>query len=324
MWNSRFAALSGDPFDNSSGFDFPSPEGFSLSYLPHLLVAQAFVPPTERVEVAGFDFPGDNEDIRNEVLARLNSVGEYRKLFAWAFPEISAGAPINFDHFAKAIAEFQFTLVFADAPIDRFARGQHRALTEGQKRGALLFFGKAGCVECHSVAGESNEMFSDFRQHVIGVPQIVPLFGNVVFDGPGANEDFGLEQVTEDPNDRYMFRTAPLRNVAVMPAFMHNGAFVRLEDAISHHLDPYTSARNYIPRDLPPDLQGALGPIEAVLARLDPVLQTPNQLSEEEFSDLVDFVRNGLLDPRILPKHLKTLVPKRVPSGSQTLDFEFQ
>jgi cytochrome c peroxidase len=324
MWNSRFAALSGDPFDNSSGFEFPSPEGLSLSYLPHLLVAQAFVPPTERVEVAGFDFPGDNEDIRNEVLARLNSVGEYRKLFAWAFPEISAGAPINFDHFAKAIAEFQFTLVFADAPIDRFARGQHRALTEGQKRGALLFFGKAGCVECHSVAGESNEMFSDFRQHVIGVPQIVPLFGNVVFDGPGANEDFGLEQVTEDPNDRYMFRTAPLRNVAVMPAFMHNGAFVRLEDAISHHLDPYTSARNYIPRDLPPDLQGALGPIEAVLARLDPVLQTPNQLSEEEFSDLVDFVRNGLLDPRILPKHLKTLVPKRVPSGSQTLDFEFQ
>jgi cytochrome c peroxidase len=287
-------------------------------------VAQAFIPPTERVEVAGFDFPGDNEDIRNEVLARLNSVGEYRKLFAQAFPEVSKGAPINFDHFGKAIAEFEFTLIFADAPLDRFARGQRHALTESQKRGALLFFGKAGCVECHSVAGESNEMFSDFRQHVIGVPQIAPTFGNLASDGSGANEDFGLEQVTGNPEDRYMFRTAPLRNVAVMPAFMHNGAFVRLEDAISHHLDSYTSARNYTPRDLPPDLQGPRGPIEPVLARLDPLLQTPIQLSDEEFSDLVDFVRNGLLDSRILPKHLKTLVPKRVPSGSPMLDFEFQ
>ena len=57
MWNSRFAALSGDPFDNSAGLQFPPPEGLSLSNLPHLLVAQAFIPPTERVEVAGFDFP---------------------------------------------------------------------------------------------------------------------------------------------------------------------------------------------------------------------------------------------------------------------------
>ena len=109
-----------------------------------------------------------------------------------------------------------------------------------------------------------------------------------------------------------------------MPAFMHNGAFVHLEDAIRHHLDPYTSARQYTPRDLPPDLQGPLGPIEPVLARLDSLLQTPLQLTDAEFSQLVDFVRHGLLDPRILPRHLKTLVPKRVPSGRPTLDFEFE
>jgi cytochrome c peroxidase len=324
MWNSRFAALSGDPFDNSAGFQFPPPEGLSLSDLPHLLVAQAFIPPTERVEVAGFDFPGGNDDIRNEVLRRLNAIDKYRQLFGQAFPDVAVGAPITFTHFGKAIAEFEFTLVFANAPIDRFARGQRHALTESQKRGALLFFGQAGCVQCHSVVGASNEMFSDFHQHVIGVPQIVPAFGNVVFDGPEANEDFGLEQVTGNPDDRYLFRTAPLRNTAVMPAFMHNGAFVHLEDAIRHHLDPSTSARNYTPHDLPSDLQGPLGPIEPVLARLDPLLQTPIQLSDEEFANLVDFVRNGLLDPRILPEQLKTLVPKRVPSGRLTLDFEFE
>lgn len=327
MWNSRFAALSGDPFDNSGGFQFPPPEGLTLSYLPHLLVAQAFIPPTERVEVAGFAFGDSNttsNDIRNEVLRRLNGTVEYRKLFGQAFPEVAAGQDISFDHFGKAIAEFEFTLVFADAPVDRFARGQRNAMTSGQKRGALLFFGKAGCVQCHAVAGQSNEMFSDFKQHVIGVPQVVPTFGNVTFDGPSENQDFGLAQVTGIDADRYMFRTAPLRNAAVMPAYMHNGAFVRLEDAIRHHLDPYVSARTYTTALLPADLQGALGPIEPVLERLDPLLRTPTLLSPSEFSDLVDFVRYGLLDPRILPERLKTLVPKRVPSGSRTLTFEFQ
>jgi cytochrome c peroxidase len=76
MWNSRFAALSDDPFDNSAGFEFPEPEGFMLSNQPHLLTAQAFIPPTERVEVAGFDFPGGNFEIRDEVLRRINQVAE--------------------------------------------------------------------------------------------------------------------------------------------------------------------------------------------------------------------------------------------------------
>ena len=70
-----------------------------------------------------------------------------------------------------------------------------------------------------------------------GIPQIVPSFSNMSSMDPGANEDFGLEQVTGNPADRYAFRTSPLRNVALQPAFMHNGAFVRLEDAIRYHLD---------------------------------------------------------------------------------------
>src|SRR6478609_5156022 len=62
MWNGRFNSLSGDPFDNSLGFRFPSPEAdvrFShasdvLHNVTHLLQAQAHMPPTELIEVAGF------------------------------------------------------------------------------------------------------------------------------------------------------------------------------------------------------------------------------------------------------------------------------
>lgn len=367
MWNGRFNSLSGDPFDNSLGFRFPFPEDdtrFSFAQdvqhnVTQLLQAQAHMPPTELIEVAGFtgtcptlgtdfcqfddglgevvplpDGTGSrNEPIRQEALTILNASPAYRELFGEVFPEVAAGAPIDFYMFGKAIAEFEFTLVFANAPIDQFARGQLDAMTSSEKRGALLFFGKAKCVQCHAVAGrsavgDSNEMFSDFQEHVIGVPQVAPVFGagkgNVIFDGPGQNEDFGLEQITGNPDDRYKFRTAPLRNLAVAPAFFHNGAFTRIEDAIRHHLNVHRSARTYNPvaAGLPEDLTLRLGPIEPVLKRLDPLLRTPISLTPAEFDDLVSFVRDGLLDQRVKPENLCKLVPSSVPSGLPVLEFE--
>jgi cytochrome c peroxidase len=322
MWNSRFHAPSGDPFDNSQGFVFPAPEGTSLSYLPHLLVAQAFIPPTERVEAAGFHFPGTNDDIRNEVLRRLNENRNYRELFGRVFTHVKAGAPITFDDVGRAIAEFEFTLTFADAPIDRYARGSRNALTPSQKRGAVLFFGQANCVLCHAVSGASNEMFSDFDQHVAGVPQISPTSTNMVFDGGGANEDFGLEQVTGNAADRYMFRTSPLRNVALQPAFMHNGAFMRLDEAIRYHMDALASGPGYSASKLPIDLQGPTGPIQPVLDRLDPLLVRPVVLTDEEVRSLVDFVANGLLDPAAEPQKLRRLIPERLPSGRRAMVFQ--
>ena len=326
MWNSRFASLSGDPFDNSSGFVFPDPEGLSLSYLPQLLAAQAFIPPTERTEVAGFVFKGDNYAIRAEVLNRLNSIPAYRKLFGMSFKEVKQGASIDFDMFGKAIAEFEFMLTFANAPIDRFARGETNALTEDEKRGALIFFGEARCSQCHKVSGQSNEMFSDFQDHVIGVPQVSPFVTNNNFDGAGANEDFGLEQISGNSSDRYKFRTSPIRNVAVQATFMHNGAFTRLEDAVRHHLNVFDSAIKYTPANqkLAGDLTGPSGPISPVLARLDPILATPISLTTDQFHQLVAFVRYGLLDPSARPENLRKLVPRSVPSGRPVLTFEFQ
>lgn len=319
MWNSRFNAVSGDPFDNSAGFQFPLPEGFSLSALPHLLTAQAFIPPTEKPEMSGFhpSVPGTNDGVRAAVIDRLNANAEYRKLFSKNFAEVKSGGSITYEMLARAIAEFEFTLVFADAPIDKFARGQKNAMTEDEKRGALIFFGSGNCVSCHAVSGQSNEMFSDFKQHVAGIPQIVPAIGNVTFDGPGANEDFGLEQVTGNPNDRYAFRSSPLRNVALQPAFFHNGSFTRLEDAVRYHLDAIGSAPGYNPvaAGLDVDLQGPQGPIAPVLARIDPALATPVRLLNDEFRALIAFLRTGLLDPKANAHELRKLIPARVPSG---------
>jgi len=324
MLNSRFASLSGDPFDNSDGFQFPAPEGLSLSFLPHLLTAQAFIPPTERSEMAGFGphVPVTNDGIRAAVVERLNANSEYRQLFANIFSDVRNGGPIIYEMLARAIAEFEFSLTFSDAPIDKFARGNLSAMNDSQKRGALLFFGTAGCVQCHAVSGESNEQFSDFKQHVIGLPQLFPKKGNVPFDGPAANEDFGLEQITGNPADRYAFRTSPLRNVILQSTFFHNGAYTRLEDALRFHLDAIRSARDYSRGRAGVDSDLEVGPIEPVLQRIDPLLATPLTLTNDEFQWLLDFVRDGLHDPRATPQMLRQLIPDRLPSGRPVHIFE--
>ncbi len=359
MWNGRFNSISGDPFDNSKGFKFPLPEGTTRfgpndPIIRHLAQAQGEMPPTEVTEVAGFtgtkgtpyslgplfdqfdDGKGSplpipdaqgyrNDPIREAVLKRLNAIDNYRKLFGKAFPAVEDGAPIDFTMFGRAIAEFEFTLTYANAPIDQFARGDRDAMTPREKRGALLFFGKANCVSCHAVAGKANEMFSDFQEYNIGVPQICPHFGkglgNVLFDG-AENEDYGLEQITNNDSDRYHFRTAPLRNLVIQPAFMHNGSFTRLEDAIRHHLNVYESARNYDPAKagVAPELREK-GPVEPVLLGVDEQLKKPIQLTDREFDDLVAFVRDALQDKRVTKENMCALIPDSVPSGRAMLKF---
>ncbi|MFZ3014510.1 MAG: cytochrome c peroxidase [Nitrospira sp.] len=353
MWTARFTAPTGNPFDPSQGFVFPPPEGV-VTGEPTLLAAQGSIPSTELMEMAGFTglkerpvplfgprhFVFDdgmtgknlpvpiggfhNFPIQNVVNRRLNEIPEYLRRFGEVF---NNGIPlppggITTSMRSRALAEFQASLTAANAPLDRFARGDNGAMTAGQKQGALLFFGKAKCVSCHAVAGQANEMFSDFQLHRIAGPQLAPAFGvgtgNVIFDGPVENEDFGAEQTTGAQVHRYMFRTAPLRNLKVAPGFFHNGAFKTLEDAITHHLDVEKSLQRYRGR---PTQGVTIGPSQVMVAAgIDPLLRPPLQLTPAEFGVLVEFVRDGLFDSRVL--QFCTKLPASVPGGRALQTFQ--
>jgi cytochrome c peroxidase len=359
MIDARFFAPSGDPFDNSQGFTFPPPEG-TTKFLPGdpyvniLAAAQAHMPSTELKEQAGYtgtkgtlgqqwdqfdDGLGDpvpppdgsgyrNDPIRAAVEARLNANRHYRVRFAEIYSEVAAGGPITFAMVGNAIGEWEATMARANAPLDRFARGALNAMTTDEKYGALLFFGKANCVACHATAPQKNQMFSDFKGHNIGVPQFAPLFGvgtgDFIFDGPGLNEDYGIEDVTQDPADRYKFRTAPLRNLAMQTRYFHNGAFDSLAMAIRHHLDVVTSAQNYNPtkNGVPADLQQNMPPVANVLANLDPLVQTPIVLTDIEFNQLYVFVHDALRDLKDSRGTNCGRVPLRLPSRMQGLTYE--
>jgi cytochrome c peroxidase len=293
------------------------------------------LPPPVRVERpdGGFD-EFRNEPIRDVLAGRLNANESYRRQFRAAFPQLGPNDPITFAMFGKAVAEFEFALTLMNAPIDRFARGENTAMSSAQKRGALVFFGKANCVQCHAVAGGSNEVFSDFQMHVAGIPQIAPKFGAGLGDVPfrnrrgqfseDGNQDFGLFDITEENQDIYKFRTSPLRNLAIQPAFFHNGAFTSLSEALRYHLDAIELGPQYDPvqAGVAADLTHNTAPISLVLRRLDPALSNIPDLSEQEFSDLLAFLRDGLLDPRARPDHLTRFIPPSVPSQLPLQTFE--
>ena len=276
-----------------------------------------------------------NAPIRLQVLNEINRIEEYRSRFAALYPQVKGGNNIDFWMIGQALAEFQIQETYAKAPIDKYAAGETNALTPAAKRGAVAFFGKAQCVQCHSTKGQSNEMFSDFKMHNAGVPQIAPVFGkgtgNVAFRDiagnitPTGNLDLGLfEFLNSDEANKFKFRTSPLRNVSLQPTFFHNGSFTRLEDAVRFHVDAARSAHSYDPAaaGVAADLKKpATATTDRVLSTLDPKLAKTPALSEAEIKDLVIFLSEGLLDARAKPDGLMPKIPTSLPSGANLPTF---
>lgn len=340
MWNGRFAfvddsSIDVNYLDASLGFSFPAPE--NVLFTRSLLTGQAHIPVTEAIEMTG-DFPTfgqpfpppevRNDLIRNTLADILGTIPAYRALFESAYgpgtqvfpqdPTVGAGDPIPYLAIADAMAHFEEQdLVMTDSPWDDFLAGDDHALSRRQQRGALVFFGRGQCVDCHT-----GSMFSDFENHNIGVPQVGPGTGKSDLSDPaygGLNSwDFGGEELTGARGDRFKFRTPPLRGVALQSPFMHNGAYATLEDAILHHVNPRRSYRRYDDSQVEPDMQAfGVKPLGPVFDAQNPVVIGPGtairpRLSRRDVRDLVAFLR-ALTDPRM--HDTADLAPATLPSG---------
>jgi cytochrome c peroxidase len=259
------------------------------------LDVQATKPITSRIEMRGdVDWGEDGGAVAmDSVAARLRMIPDYVTLFEMAFPEEAAAwhggtrpELIDSSTFGRAIGAFERELVTVNSAYDRFVAGDESALTDAAKRGLVLFHEKANCVECHG-----GPMFSDFQFVVHGTPQVGP--GKDVIPG----DDTGREEFTNDPADRYAFRTPSLRNVELTAPYMHDGYFATLEEVIQFHLD-----------GCQPRHESVSDPM------MDPVLIEPLELSAGEILDLVSFLK-ALTDPgTLLPAYLLE-VPENVPSG---------
>lgn len=152
------------------------------------------------------------------VVAILKSMPEYGQRFKEAFPD-DADA-VSFDNVAKALESFEATLVTPDSRFDLFLKGDRSALTTKELRGLQVFVAK-GCAACHNGVNLGGQAYFPFG--VVKAPdaKVRP------------ESDRGRFAVTQTETDSYVFRAAPLRNVALTAPYFHSGQVRNLKDAVA-------------------------------------------------------------------------------------------
>jgi cytochrome c peroxidase len=180
-------------------------------------------------------------------MAAVNTDHSYQGLFQKAY-----GRAPNYDDLGRAIASFERTLIFLDAPFDRFAAGDGTALSAGAQRGLALFNGKARCVSCHMI-NSSNPLGTDNRFHNIGVSARRQNFEALAAQALGIlnqnnntealdklaiqtdMSELGRFLVSRQREDIGSFKTEQLRNVGLTAPYMHDGSLHTLWDVMDHY-----------------------------------------------------------------------------------------
>ena len=152
----------------------------------------------------------------SDVALKLQQDTDYPTLFLHAF----GTATIDSSLVAKAIAQFERTLISGNSKFDRYLMGS-TTLSPQEMDGFDIFTreDKGDCFHCHG--GENNPLWTDNGFHNNGL--------DAVFT------DLGLGAVTGDPNDHGKFRTPSLRNLAFTAPYMHDGRFTTLDEVIDFY-----------------------------------------------------------------------------------------
>tara|TARA_B100000497_G_scaffold10237_1_gene11381 strand:- start:10220 stop:11212 length:993 start_codon:yes stop_codon:yes gene_type:complete len=151
------------------------------------------------------------------VVATLQATSEYPELFEQAF----GSTIITKEFVAKAIAQFERTLISGNSRFDQYLLGDDNAVTAQEINGFNIFMdeNRGDCFHCHG---------SEFN----------PLWTNNAFHNNGLDssfEDLGLGGFTGDPLDYGKFKSPSLRNLAYTAPYMHDGRFATLDEVINHY-----------------------------------------------------------------------------------------
>ena len=226
-------------------------------------------------------------------LAAIANDPEYIRMFQAAY-----GRAPNYEDLARAIAAFQRTFVFLNAPFDRFLAGEEGALSEEAKRGWAIFNGKGRCMSCHQM-NPSNPIGTNNRFHNIGVAARAQNFEALAWQALRALEKEALEKgdgikavdrlaletdlselgrfmVTKDRADIGAFKTMQLRNVGITAPYMHDGSMETLWDVMDHY------NKGGEPN---PFLDGGIEPLALSEDEIDAVVEFMFTLTDERLAE---------------------------------------
>ena len=144
-------------------------------------------------------------------LDKFNAHEEYPVLFYEAFGE----KEVTHELAAKALAQFERTMVSSNSTYDRVMRGEI-FFTDEQYDGFEIFFSEVGdCFHCHG-----------------GILLTDNLFHN---NGLDANPGPGQFEVTGIAEDYGKFKTPTLRNIELTGPYMHDGRYETLEEVVDFY-----------------------------------------------------------------------------------------
>ena len=215
------------------------------------------------------------------VIEKIKASADYAGLFQRAFKR-----GVSMETVAMAIASYERTLNAADSRFDRwFFNDQKDALAPLAQQGYRLFVGKARCASCHTLTNQAA-LFTDEQWHNTGLGyqeahglkpsqqqvqlapgQFVTVDSTLIatVSEPKVS-DLGRYEVTQDPKDKWRYRTPSLRNISLTAPYMHKGQFSTLQQVVNFY-----------------DQGGIENP------DLDPLI-VPLHLTEQEKTALVHFL----------------------------------
>lgn len=220
-------------------------------------------------------------------MAAIAKDPDYAKMFQSAY-----GRAPSFDDLARAIAAFERTLVFLDAPFDRFVAGDMKAIDDDAKAGWVLFNGKGRCTGCHHVSS-SSPIGTDNRFHNVGVAARHRDFEGLAKKALEAlakdnsvdaidrlsiqtdASELGRFLVTKNRGDIGAFKTSQIRNVGITAPYMHDGSLATLWDVMDHY------NKGGEPN---PYLDGGMEPLALTDKEIDQVVAFLFTLTDERFT----------------------------------------
>lgn len=213
------------------------------------------------------------------LLNKLSKVEQYPEQFIAAFGD----EKMTLNRIVQAIASYERTLISPNTAYDRFVRGDHQALTQQQQRGMVLFE-KAGCILCHSgpnFSGASYLSDTGYETFIFPAMAETPEIGQLHL-----LEDKGIA-ASGKLSEKAIWRVPSLRNISLTAPYFHNGSVETLEEAVR------IMAQVQLDADVINNHQStAVYDSQWIPEKRQFVIQTRNQLSDQDIKDIVAFLKS--------------------------------
>lgn len=197
----------------------------------------------------------------------------YTEMFDASFPEYDDNNRYSLITGSLAISAYLRTVISNKAPFQEWLRGDQTAMTEEEKEGALLFFGKANCNRCHY-----NQNLGSMEYHALGVNDMDQHPQSVKANNPLARRNLGRGGFTLREEDMFKYKVPGIYNIGDSEHYFHGASAKTMEDLIDYK-DAAVKENDRVNDEN----------MSAKFSKLN--------LTDEEKTQLIAFINRGLQDP---------------------------